>query len=167
MWWKDKTSDGQAANPAPVPEQKGTRDLLLETLTTMGCQYEFSDDEDDDRIGFAYQGEYFIVAASNDSKIIHVLDLQWEHVELYDIDEFSRMKRAINEANLQTIVTTCYTIDKEGSNVFVHSKLSFVFIPEIPKLDDYLGSMLNLFFHAHHFVNNEMVKLRDKERAAE
>ena len=24
----------------------------------------------------------------------------------------------------------------------------------------------NLFFHAHHFVENEMVKLRDRERAA-
>ena len=42
-----------------MENNKGTRDLFLETLTKIGCQYEFAEEEGDDRIFFAYQGELF------------------------------------------------------------------------------------------------------------
>ena len=47
-------------NEQVIEETKtGTRDLFLETLTKIGCQYEI--DEEDDRILFAYQCEFLIV----------------------------------------------------------------------------------------------------------
>ncbi len=147
-------------------EQKGTRDLLMETLTKIGCQYEIVDRDGDDRIIFAYQGEHFVADTSNDIKFVHVYDIQWEHIELYDIDEFSRMKRAINEANMHVDVTTLYTIDEAGSNVFVHSKKDFLFIPQIPDLKKYLKAMLSSFFQAHRLVSIEMDKIREKESKA-
>jgi len=148
---------------ANMENQKGTRDLFMETLTKIGCQYELAEEEDDDRIFFAYQGEHFFAGVRNDWQYIHVYDTHWGHVELYDIDEFARLKKAINESNLNNCVTTVYTIDEAGSNVDVHCKTTILFIPQIPDLENYLRLELNEFFRAHQFVGNQMVKLREQE----
>lgn len=148
-----------------MEEQKGTRDLFMETLTKIGCQYELSDEVDDDRIFFAYQGEHFFVNAKNDWRYIQIWDTHWGHVELYDIDEFTRLKKAVNGANLNNSVTTVYTIDEAGSNVDVHCKSIILFVPQIPDIENYLRIELNEFFRAHQYVGNEMAKLREQEEA--
>lgn len=148
-----------------MENQKGTRELFIETLTKIGCQYELAEEEDDDRIFFAYQGEHFFAGVRNDWQYIHVYDTHWGHVELYDIDEFTRLKKAINESNLNNCVTTVYTIDEAGSNVDVHCKTTILFIPQIPDLENYLRLELNEFFRAHQFVGNQMVKLREQEES--
>ena len=145
-------------------ENLRTRELFLETLTKIGCQYEFGEG-DDDRIFFAYQGEHFIVDASNERLFITILDAQWGQVELYDIDELSRLKKAINGSNMYNTVVTVYTIDETACTVDVHSKSTILFIPQIPQLDNYLRMQLNEFFRAHHYVENEMIKLREQENA--
>ena len=148
-----------------MEQTKGTRDLFMETLTKIGCQYELAEEEDDDRIFFAYQGEHFFAGVRNDWQYIHVYDTHWGHVELYDVDEFSRLRKAINESNMNNSVTTVYTIDEAGSNVDVHSKTVILFIPQIPDLENYLRLELNEFFRAHQFVGSQMVKLRDREES--
>ena len=144
---------------------KGTRDLFLDTLTKIGCQYELAEEEGDNRIFFAYQGEHFFVIATNEMQCIHIYDTHWGHVELYDIDEFARLKRAINESNLKNSVTTVYTIDEAGSNVDVHCKFCMLYVPQIPDVENYLRWALNEFFRAHQHVGNEMAKLREKENS--
>ena len=144
---------------------KGTRDIFLETLTKIGCQYELAEEEGDNRIFFAYQGEHFFVIATNKMQCIHIYDTHWEHVELYDIDEFARLKKAINNSNLKNSVTTVYTIDEAGSNVDVHCKFCMLFVPQIPDIENYLRWALNEFFRAHQHVGNEMAKLREKEKS--
>ena len=143
----------------------GTRDLLLETLTKIGCQYEFEESEDDEEgdIRFGYQGEYFVVRASNKTPFIHIYDTHWGHVELYDIDEFTRLKKAINESNIRNSVTTVYTIDEAGSNVDVHCKSVILFVPEIPNIADYLRLELSEYFRVHETINMEMAKQRETE----
>lgn len=147
-----------------MEQETGTRDLLMETLTKIGCQYELGEGEDD-RIYFAYQGEHFFVEARNDWRYVQIWDTHWGHVELYDIDEFSRLKKAINGSNLNNSVATVYTIDEAGSNVDVHCKSIILFIPQIPEIENYLRLELNEFFRAHQFVSNEMSKLREQEEA--
>lgn len=149
----------------PMEKNKGTRDLFLETLTKIGCQYELPEEEGDNRIFFAYQGEHFFVIAINEAKLIQIYDTHWGHVELYDIDEFARLKRAINDSNLNNNVTTVYTIDEAGSNVDVHCKFCLLFVPQIPDIEDYLRWALNEFFRAHQFVGVELAKLREKEES--
>jgi hypothetical protein len=122
-----------------------------------------AEEEGDDRIFFAYQGENFFVYARNDSRFIYVYDTHWGHVELYDVDEFTRLKKAINSSNISNSVVTIYTIDEEGKNVDVHSKSTVLFIPQIPEIEEYLRHELNEFFNAHRFVGNEMAKLREQE----
>ena len=145
--------------------QKGTRDLLMETLTKIGCQYEIADEDSDDRIIFAYQGEHFFVGAEDDAKIIHIYDPNWGMVELYDIDELARLKKVINQANMDCFITTFYVINEAGSRVDVCCKASILFIPEIPQIEEYLRGVLANFFYVHRFISTELAKRRDKEGA--
>jgi hypothetical protein len=143
----------------------GTRDLFLETLTKIGCQYVIEEDEnvEEGDIRFGYQGEYFVVRASNKTHYIQIYDTHWGHVELYDIDEFARLKKAINESNIRNSVTTIYTIDEAGSNVDVHCKSVILFVPEIPNIADYLRLELSEYFRVHETINLEMAKQREAE----
>lgn len=143
-------------------EPKGTRDLFLETLTKLGCQYEIEDDEDGD-IHFAYQGEYFTVRARNDCQYVEIYDICWGHVELYDVDELSRLRKAINESNLRNSVIAVYTVDETGGNMNVHCKSIILFIPEIPNLENYLRMELNEYFLVHQFIGTEMARQRELE----
>ena len=143
-----------------MEETKGTRDLFLETLTNIGCQYSIEDDGD---INFGYQGEYFVVRANNENRYIQIYDTHWAHVELYDVDEFTRLKKAINDSNINNSVITIYTINEAGSNVDVHCKSTILFIPQIPELENYLRLELNEYFRVHQFINAEMAKLREQE----
>jgi hypothetical protein len=143
----------------------GTRDLFLETLTKIGCQYVIEEDEnvEEGDIRFGYQGEYFVVRASNKTHYIQIYDTHWGHVELYDVDEFARLKKAINESNIRNSVTTIYTIDEAGSNVDVHCKSVILFVPEIPNIADYLRLELSEYFSVHETINLEMAKQREAE----
>ena len=143
---------------------KGTRDLFLETLTKIGCQYQLAEEEGDNRIFFSYQGEHFFVIATNEILYIQIYDTHWRHVDLYDIDEFSRLRKTINESNLNNNVTTVYTIEEEGGNVYVHCKSTILFMPQIPNIEEYLKIELSEFFRVHQYVNIEMAKQREKEK---
>lgn len=143
-------------------EQKGTRDLFLETLTKLGCQFEIEDGEDGD-IHFGFQGEYFTVRANNECAYVQIWDLHWGHVELYDVDELSRLRKAINESNLRNSVIAVYTVDETGGNMNVHCKSIILFIPEIPNLENYLRMELNEYFLVHQFIGAEMARQRELE----
>ena len=151
------------ANPSAT-DSMGTRDLFLDTLTKIGCQYKFGEGEDN-RIFFAYQGEHFFAEASNDAKFLHLWDAHWEHVDLEDIDELSRLRKAINLSNLNKSVTTVYTIDEEAKTMDVHCKMTTVFIPGIPSIDEFLRVILDNFFNTHQMIITEMNKLRVEEES--
>ena len=145
-------------------ESMGSRDLFLETLTKLGCQYEFAEEEDDRRIFFVYQGEHFFVDARNDWNYIQIWDTHWEQVELYDIDEFSRIKKVINDSNLNNSITTFYTINEEGKTIDVHSKSIILFVSEIYDIGEYLKLEFSEFFRTHQYVMLEMARLRENEQ---
>ena len=79
------------------------------------------------------------------------------------IEEFSRLKKAVNHANINCATMTIYTINEEGKTVDVHCKSTFPFISQMPDLEDYLRNELGNFFTAHHLVGSEMAKLREQE----
>ena len=139
----------------------GTRDLFMETLTKIGCQY--SIDEQDGRIGFAFQGENFVVDVADGNSYIRIWDLYWTSAEMYDVNEVSRLKRAINSANLSTGLTTVYTVNDAGSTIDVHCKSTVLFIAQIPDIGNYLRLELNEFFRAHRHVELELERLRNEE----
>lgn len=143
---------------------KGARDLFLETLTKIGCQYEFGEEEDDDQIYFSYQGEHFFADAKNENWYVNIHDMFWYDVELYDINDFARLKKVINDSNQVNSVMTFYTIDEVGKKIDVHCRSIILFVSQIPNMEEYLRLELNEFFRPHRFVINEMEKLREKEQ---
>ena len=161
----DKEKGKEVMNSDNQSVGLGTRDLFMETLTKIGCQYELAEEENDDRIFFAYQGEHFFVNAKNDWRYIQIWDTHWASVELYNIDEYSRLKKAINSSNINNSVMTIYTVDEDGNTIDVHCKTTILFMSVIPDIEDYLKLELNEFFRAHQFVKLELAKLRDKENA--
>ena len=158
-------ASAQVPNTSSETTKIGTRDLFLNTLTKIGCQYQLGEG-DDNRIFFAYQGENFFADTTNDIMYVHLWDTHWGHVELYDIDEVSRLRKAINTSNLNTAITTVFTIDEDGNNMDVHSKSTIPFISSMPNLGDYLKVELNEFFRSHQMVGTEMRKLREQEQNA-
>ena len=157
--------EGKSKKKMNSDTEMNTRSLFLETLTKMGCQYKLGEG-DDTRIYFDYQGEHFFADMNENSIYVHIWDVHWAHVELYDIDEVSRLRKAINNANLNTEVVTIYTIDNDAKTMDVHTKSTIPFMSSMPDLEDYLRTELNEFFHAHHFVGSEMHKLREQEQHA-
>ena len=144
---------------------KNTRELFLDTLEGIGCQYQLGEGEDT-RIFFSYQSEHFFADMKEDSIYVHIWDAHWEQVELYDVDEVSRLRKAINTSNRNSAVSTFYTIDDEAKTMNVHAKTTITFISSIPYLEDYLRTELNEFFHAHQIVGIEIHKLREQEQHA-
>ena len=142
-----------------------TRGLFLRALRNIGCQYE--KEENGNGIFFAYQGENFLAEVSDDRFYVTVYDTHWGKVELYDIDEFTRLRNAINTANLNCATMTVYTIDDVAKTVNVHCKSTFPFLHQIPDIENYLRGELNDFFRAHQLVGQEMAKLREKEKTIE
>lgn len=140
----------------------GTRDLFLQTLTQLGCQYEI-DEDCSDYINFAYQGEYFSVRAVDYRVHIEINNVNWKSIELHDVDEVARLKKVINVSNLRNNVTTVYTIDEAGNSLNVHCKLDVLFIPWIPDLVNHLRFYLSDFFIVHDTINYEMAKQREVE----
>ena len=162
---KDVESYMDLIEVKPEEETKGTRDLFLETLTKIGCQYEIY--PDDGNIGFGYQGENFVATANNEGWYVRVWDTFWGHVDLYDVNEVSRLKKAVNHANINCATMTIYTINEEGKCVDVHCKSTFPFMAQMSNLEDYLRNELGDFFTAHHLVGSEMAKLREQEENAQ
>ena len=146
---------------AEVVKTIGTRNLFLETLTKMGCQYEI--DEEDNQIRFMWQGGHFTADAQNDCAFIVVWYLYWDEYELYDIDTLSRVKRVINDANINYNINVVYSINEAGSTFHVHSKKHILLISQIPDIEEYLQSVLGQFYHVRHYVEAELEKLKNEE----
>ncbi len=142
-------------------KRKGTRELFISTLTQLGCPYMV---DDDDEIGFLYQGVKFWASVSNASPSVVVYCYAWESVDLSDLDKASHVRQAINEVNWMAGVATMYTIDSKANKMYVDSKGVFLFIPSLRRLPEYLGRELYEFFRARQLFIAEMAQLGGMEK---
>ena len=150
-------------------KRKNTWKLFIDTLEGIGCQYQLGED-DDTRIFFDYQGESFFADIIDPWNIYvyHIWDTHWCQVELSNIGEMSRLRKAINRSNFSTGVTTEYSIDDDTKTTIVYSKLliGVTSSMSMPALWVDLQDELNEFFRAHHIIEVEMHKLREQKRDA-
>lgn len=144
-----------------VNSMMGTRDLFLDTLTKCGCQYEA---KENDSIFFRWQGGQFYADAVNDRPFVVVWFAYWEQFELYDIDSLARVKKVINNANTNYNLNVVYSTDDASKSFHLHSKKHFLFIPQIPNIEDYLQTILESFFHVRLYVETELERERVKEK---
>ena len=146
-----------------TPNAYHTRTLVLQVLKSIGCQPE---ETGEGRIKFEYQGITFLVETQEDCPFINLI-WPWCHsCSLYDIDEFSRVRRMVNEINMYYSCKLFYVVDSETDEVVVLVKKHFLFIPQIPQLDGYLIGFLSLFFETVRAfdINVEKIRLQECEK---
>ena len=136
-----------------------TKDLAYKLLRDMGsCPQE----TEEGRIKFEYQGVIFLMEAVNDCMFVNVI-WPWCHsFSKFDIDEFARVRQVVNDMNARGTASVFYGIT-DSDDVAVHIKKHFLFISQIPDLEEYLKLMLDSFFRTARTLDLEIEKCRLQE----
>ena len=140
-----------------------TRSLALKTIKDIGCSYELK--ENDDRIIIKYQGGTFANDAEDGYPFINIWYLWWGEYELYDIDNLSRLRRIINDANIKFATTALYTINEAGGTLGIHSKRNALFIEQTHDISGYFKALLDEFFRNRIFIMSEVEKIKKEEES--
>lgn len=142
-----------------MEERISTRQLALNVIENIGSTPQYTEEG---RIQFEYQGIIFLMEAANDCMFVNLI-WPWCHkFSKFDIDEFARVRQVVNEINLQGPVSVFYTI-ADSDDVAVHLKKHFLFVSQIPQIEDYLRLILRNFFETARELNLEIEKCRMHE----
>ena len=141
-----------------------TRDLCAEVLRKLNCDVQF-DDENEYNMHFSYQGENFSVETWEDGLMITIWDTWWGTVDLDNLDDVSRVRKAINTINVRQNLTLMYSIDEKSQKFAVHTKRQCLLIPQIPQIENYMVAMLTGFFDVQRSFKEEYDRLRLEEKA--
>lgn len=141
-------------------EEPATRELVIQVLQRMGCQYE---DKENDSIYFEYQGVEFIVETANDCLFINLIWPWCYSFSIFDIDEFARVRKVINEINDRGTCTLYYIQYPESDEVAVHIRKNLIFVPQIPQIEEYLQATLRGYFVVARALGVEMEKVKVQE----
>lgn len=139
-----------------------TRDLCVEILRKLNCEVQF-DEENEYTMFFTYQGENFRIDTWKDCLMIGIWDTWWGTVDLDDLDDVSRIRKAINTVNINSFLTMVYSIDQEGQHFAVHTKRQCLLVSQIPNIENYLAAMLAGFFDVQRSFKEELDKLRRED----
>jgi hypothetical protein len=141
-------------------EEPATRELVIQVLQRMGCQYE---DKENDSIYFEYQGVEFIVETANDCLFINLIWPWCYSFSIFDIDEFARVRKVINEINDRGTCTLYYIQYPESDEIAVHIRKNLIFVPQIPQIEEYLQATLRGFFKVARALGVEMEIVKMQE----
>ena len=144
----------QRSDSSDVHSEEKCRALCLETLRKLNCVVEI--DERDGLLDFAYQGGRFRIICG--SGFIRIWYLFWYEVDLDDIDQLVRVRRIVNDMNLD-VPAPCisYVINDEMQKMYLHSSMDTLFIKEIPDIEQFLSSRFDHFFHKAYEFNSRIV----------
>ena len=115
---------------------------------------------------FKYQGEEFFIDADNNYQFVTLWDTWWLCVDL-DNANVENLKEAINLNNINTIVSTVYSIDEDNNQMGIHCKAIIVFTPSITNRGNYLKTILNDCFKAHDLLKERFIRLNFKQEKHE
>lgn len=136
--------------------------LLTQTLREMKLDIRH-DEEDGDFVMTTFQGEYFRIKVENE-KFIEVQDLFWYEAPVEDLDNLSMIQKTINLINTtNTFCRMIYSIDEEEKKINLHTLTSLLWIPEIPDLDQYLGSTMTYMLRIKMAFYSRMEILRREQ----
>ena len=136
-----------------------TRELAISVLKDIGAELT---DAGEERIQFEYQGITFLMDANDDCYFINII-WPWCHTfNKFDIDEFSRVQRVVNEINSYDSITVFYGIS-DSDDVLLHMRKNLIFVPQIPQINEYLRSILRSFFQTTRTLDFEIEKSRLQE----
>ena len=146
-------------NGTNMEETISTRQLALRTIENIGSEPKY---DEAGRIQFEYQGIVFVMEADNECLFVNLI-WPWCHsFSKFDIDEFARVRQVVNDINAYGVVSVFYGVT-DSDDVAVHVKKNFLFIQQIPGIEDYLRMMLEEFFRAVRKLDLEIEKIKMQE----
>ena len=155
-----ETQTGKMEKP-----QFNTKQLMVSTLTQIGCQPTVNED---DTVAVTYQGEHFHIDFGG--LYAQIWDLGWAGVNIND-PELPNIREAVNHTNFDFGPTVVMTNPDDKGTMYFHSRLGILLHPDIPEIDNYLRSNLDMFFRAKEAVRQnfqqitvEQQKSREKRR---
>lgn len=141
-------------------EPPHTKDLCIELLKQLNCEV-FVSEEEENRLDFKYQGEHFIIDATNESFFINIWDPGWYVVPLDDLEQMSNVRKAVNTINNYSGTTIVYYIE-EGQKFILHSKRQCILPKDLPHVKEYLRALLDDFFAVQKWLSKE-IETQNKE----
>ena len=142
-----------------MEETISTRQLALKTIENIGSTPQYTAEG---RIQFEYQGVIFLMEAVNDCAFVNLI-WPWCHsFSKFDIDEFARVQKVINDINARGTASVFYGIT-DSDDVAVHIKKHFLLVQQIPDVEEYLKLMLDSFFRTARTLDVEIEKCRLQE----
>ena len=142
-----------------MEEKISTRQLALKAIENIGSEPQYNEEG---RIQFEYQGVIFLIEAANDCDFVNLIWPWCYSFSKFDIDEFARVRQVINDINAYGIVSVFYG-NTDSDEVAVHVKKNFLFIQQIPSLENYLRLMLDNFFRTVRKLELEIEKIKMQE----
>ena len=136
-------------------EPPHTKDLCIELLKQLNCEV-FVSEEEENRLDFKYQGEHFIIDATNESFFINIWDPGWYIVPLDDLEQMSNVRKAVNTINNYSGTTIVYYIEEEGQKFILHSKRQCILPKDLPHVKEYLRALLDDFFAVQKWLSKEI-----------
>lgn len=137
----------------------GTKQFAVKVLRKMECNLQ---ETEEGRIRFDYQGITFLMEAIDEDKFVNLIWPWCYSISKFDIDDFARLRQAVNEMNARGSVTVLYTIT-DSDEVAVHIKKHFMLVPEVPEPENYLKVIINSFFVTARSLDLEVERLRIHE----
>lgn len=142
-----------------MEEKISTGQLALDAIERIGSEPKYTEEG---RIQFEYQGVIFLMETANDCMFVNLI-WPWCHsFSKFDIDEFARARQVVNDINMRGLVSVFYSIT-DSDDVAIHIKKNFLFVPQIPNLEEYLRLMLDSFFRTARTLDLEIEKCRLQE----
>lgn len=154
-----KASKIDQAKEKVMEETISTRQLALNTIENIGSEPKFTEEG---RIQFEYQGITFLMETANDCMFVNLIWPWCYSFNKFDIDEFARVRQVVNDINAYGVVSVFYGVT-DSDDVAVHVKKNFLFIQQIPGIEDYLRMMLEEFFRAVRKLDLEIEKIKMQE----
>ena len=150
---EDSTSIQQEEKQEEPPH---TKDLCIKLLKQLNCEV-FVSEEEENRLDFKYQGEIFVIFATNESFFIDIWDPKWYIVPLDDLEQMSNVRKAINTINSYSGTTIIYCIEEEEQKFVLHSKCHCILPKELSCVKEYLRVLLDDFFAVQKWLSKEIV----------
>ncbi len=154
-----KTSKIDQAKEKIMEETISTRQLALNTIENIGSEPKYNEEG---RIQFEYQGVTFLMETANDCDFVNLIWPWCYSFNKFDIDEFARVRQVVNDINAYGVVSVFYGVT-DSDDVAVHVKKNFLFIQQIPGIENYLRLMLDSFFRTVRKLDLEIEKIKMQE----
>ena len=137
-----------------------TQQLMVSTLTQIGCQPTVNED---DTVAVTYQGEHFHIDFGG--LYAQIWDLGWAGVSVND-PELPKIREAVNHTNFDFGPTVVMTNPDDKGTMYFHSRLGILLHPDIPEIDNYLRSNLDMFFRAKEAVRQNFQQIIVEQQKA-